>query len=459
MVRSPDEGKLTESAGLGSQGPSKHAIAINSVRVHRDSTHSSFNTADFTKNSVALSGASPRSEGAKLGSLEKKVRGQERQLQVLSNALSASIQLVMKQQEQLGRLKAKETGSSAELLTKSTVAPWEVVRDFIDSLGNSARGEERAEALARALAPLAEEETGLQKRDRRAGENKRYVSKAAPNAIGKTLLDTSMSPIKRENPRDDLEESKRVPVDTAELRRTPKEKREPEVREHSVEEAKSYPATLFQRRQPPQTLTAVPTEEPAKAVELAVEDYEEGGGQLREEGKEEERRVFNSITAENLTLRNDEVFIPLDTSSFVVGGREEEEFEESEGGRVTPGGVFGAYYGPAREEPASFERVIASKGGSSGLDLSNRTPSVNLNDESAMNMCTEFSKHHRRNETESELNCTALGARGKESLVEAEEDEEKKAEAHARRVTDSYSPVILNNLLVNVSAVGVNCCV
>ena len=179
---------------------------------------------------------------------------------------------------------------------------------------------------------------------------------------------------------------------------------------------------------------------------------------MREEGKEEERRVFNSITAENLTLRNDEVFIPLDTSSFVVGGREEEEFEESEGGRVTPGGVFGAY-GPAREEPASFERVIASKGGSSGLDLSNRTPSVNLNDESAMNMCTEFSKHHRRNETESELNCTALGARGKESLVEAEEDEEKKAEAHARRVTDSYSPVILNNLLVNVSAVGVNCCV
>ena len=199
-------------------------------------------------------------------------------MQVLSNALSASIQLVMKQQEQLGRLKAKETGSSAELLTKSTVAPWEVVRDFIDSLGNSARGEERAEALARALAPLAEEETGLQKRDRRAGENKRYVSKAAPNAIGKTLLDTSMSPIKRENPRDDLEESKRVPVDTAELRRTPKEKREPEVREHSVEEAKSYPATLFQRRQPPQTLTAVPTEGPAKAVELAVEDYEEGGG-------------------------------------------------------------------------------------------------------------------------------------------------------------------------------------
>lgn len=182
----------------------------------------------------------------------------------------------------------------------------------------------------------------------------------------------------------------------------------------------------------------------------AVEDYEEGDYKTPLEGKVEERRELNSITAENLTLRNDEVFIPLDTSSFVVGGRDEEEFEESEGGRVTPGGVFGAYYGPATGEPASFERVIASKGGSSGLDLSNRTPSVNLNDESAMNMCTEFSKHHRRNETESELNCTTVGARGKESLVEVEDEEEKKAEVHARRVTDSYSPVILNNLLVNV---------
>ena len=169
--------------------------------------------------------------------------------------------------------------------------------------------------------------------------------------------------------------------------------------------------------------------------------------------KEEERRGrLNSFTAENLTLRNDEVFIPLDTSSFVVN--KEEEFEGSEGGRETPAGVFGAYYrnvaGADGADGPSFEQAYASKRENSALDFSNRTPSVNINDESAMNMCTEFSKQHRRNETESELNCTTLG-RGKESVVEGEEEEEKrKGTASARRITDSYSPVILNNLCVNV---------
>ena len=63
----------------------KHAAAVNSARCRKDSAHSSFNTADFTKNSVALSGASPRgSDAAKFGSLEKKVRSQEKQLHVLS---------------------------------------------------------------------------------------------------------------------------------------------------------------------------------------------------------------------------------------------------------------------------------------------------------------------------------------------------------------------------------------
>ena len=189
-----------------------------------------------------------------------------------------------------------------------------------------------------------------------------------------------------------------------------------------------------------------------------VEEYEEeedNSGSALEEGKEEERTgVQNSITAENLTLRNEEVFIPLDTSSFVVN--REEEFEGSDGGRETPAGVFGAFcgYRAATDgtEGPSFEHAYASKRENSALDFSNRTPSVNMNDESAMNMCTEFSKQHRRNETESELNCTTVG-RGKESVVEIEEEEEKRKEtASARRITDSYSPVILNNLSINVRA-------
>ena len=47
------------------------------------------------------------------------------------------------------------------LLTKSIVAPWEVVREFIDSLGNTTRGEEHAEVLYRALATASEEDVCL----------------------------------------------------------------------------------------------------------------------------------------------------------------------------------------------------------------------------------------------------------------------------------------------------------
>ena len=109
----------------------------------------------------------------------------------------------MKQQEQLTRLKARDTGSP-ELLTKSTVAPWEVVRDFIDSLKSTARGEEttlqRHEDQIQEESGKQDNQTELiEKRERRdkTFENKRYVVRPEP-AIGKMLLDTSMSPIKRE---------------------------------------------------------------------------------------------------------------------------------------------------------------------------------------------------------------------------------------------------------------------
>ena len=107
----------------------------------------------------------------------------------------------MKQQEQLTRLRARETGSP-ELLTKSSVAPWEVVRDFIDSLKSTARGEEAAQQRPQETRHEAEKKDSqsdiLERRERRekACENKRYIVNAQP-AIGKILLDTSMSPIKR----------------------------------------------------------------------------------------------------------------------------------------------------------------------------------------------------------------------------------------------------------------------
>ena len=90
------------------------------------------------------------------------------------------------------------------MLTKSTVAPWEVVRDFIDSLKSTARGEETTQQRHEDQIP---DESGkqvsqtelIEKRERRdkTFENKRYVVRPEP-AIGKMLLDTSMSPIKRE---------------------------------------------------------------------------------------------------------------------------------------------------------------------------------------------------------------------------------------------------------------------
>ena len=54
-----------------------------------------------------------------------------------------------------------------------------------------------------------------------------------------------MSPIKRDNQREELEEVKHAPLETVELRRTPKQTKELIKQETSIEESKQQPPLLF----------------------------------------------------------------------------------------------------------------------------------------------------------------------------------------------------------------------